>query len=58
MENQAEEIAELEARISELRHMLNFRVPGPTIEAIHDHIMRLQNRILQLQSTGFPRTNT
>jgi hypothetical protein len=58
VDERAIEIADLEARVSELRHMLNFHVPGATIHAIHDHIAKLQKRILELQFASIPRTNS
>jgi hypothetical protein len=57
MDERVFEISELQMRILQLEHLLNFRVPQATTEAIQDHIAKLQKRLLELEFKNIPRTN-
>jgi hypothetical protein len=57
MDERAFEVSELHMRILQLEHLLNFRVPQATKDAIQDHIAKLQKRLLELEFQNIPRTN-
>jgi hypothetical protein len=58
MDERLFELSELQTRISQLEHLLKFRVPQATVDAIQDHVTKLRKRLLELECASIPRTNT